>query len=529
MPRYIVYLVIAAGLLTGSVFADSPKAKPESGWTTVNEYLDLVISGNYQSAEQYWLEEPRRRADRFGIEYIDIPLKIDCSSPIIRNPELAAGKTQMRAQGQTSLDTDEFSRYLFEVPAGEERLRHHYYTWTAGGYYWLTFAQDYFSRNWPVTQTKYFRVHYHPDMERYLNPIVLEQVDRFVEDIGHAIGLSGKDLELIEREKVDYFYCHNDGMVRDMTGHSIKGTYDLASDDIISAFFPHYHEITHFLINLKLRRQHMYILPIMREGAAVLYGGRWGKAPTSLLTLGGNIYRQEVLDLDSILTMAGFEASAGADLAYPVAGLFAGFVIENKGSKSYLELYRQLSGGFGELAEMTADDVRAIMIEKLGARDWGELRTRFDEYIDGWLRTSAGLYPGEFEQAETILQTDGLLVGKHEDWITVTATFAKDSLPTGNLLFGYDSTLASGSSSLFDQQYRFGEQFEGYRYGVRFDRAEAGVYDYATNTLVAKYISGMAPSDDYYSETDNKVTLKFKADVVGGKLPSESDFKLLRN
>ena len=120
-----------------------------------------------------------------------------------------------------------------------------------------------------------------------------------------------------------------------------------------------------------------------------------------------------------------------------------------------------------------------------------------------------------------------MLVGKHDDWITVIATFAKDSLPTGNLLFGYDSTLASGSSSLFDEQYRFGRQFEGYRYGVRFDRAEAGVYDYATNSLLAKYIWGMAPSDEYYSESDNKVTLKFKAGLVDGKLPSESDFKLL--
>ena len=84
-------------------------------------------------------------------------------------------------------------------------------------------------------------------------------------------------------------------------------------------------------------------------------------------------------------------------------------------------------------------------------------------------------------------------------------------------------------SSLFESHYRDSSQFEGYRYGIRFDQNEAGLYDYATNTLVAKYIWGITPSDDYYDKQGNKIYLKWKKSALNSVMPTRADFKLLPN
>ncbi|MFQ6008073.1 MAG: hypothetical protein ACE5K8_03890, partial [Candidatus Zixiibacteriota bacterium] len=99
--------------------------------------------------------------------------------------------------------------------------------------------------------------------------------------------------------------------------------------------------------------------------------------------------------------------------------------------------------------------------------------------------------------------------------------------PTGNLLFGLDERLSGSYAVMFDEQYRGKQPFDGYRFGIRFDRNEAGLYDYAANQVIAKYIWGITPSDNYYDSKQNKITIKLKKKLVGDLLPSENNCKLI--
>lgn len=527
MLRIIGNRIFSGLLLAAMTLAICISVRSESGEEMLNEYFDLIVSGNYESAEQFWTEESRRRATRFGIEYIDIPLKVDCSSPLVRNPEMMFGYDKRPISTETALPWEDARRYAFDVLAGRERLGHYYHTIRIGEYQSLLFPQDLYARGWPTRETKYLRILMHPEAQEYLSSIVLNEADRFIEETARAIGVAPDAMALLEREKLNYFFCHDDNLVRDITGYVIKGTYDLASDDIISAFFPHYHEMTHFLVNFKFRRLPLYTLPLLREGVAVHFGGRFGKSPTSLYGLGGYIYREGVVDLDSMLTMEDFERSASADLAYPLAGIFVSYVVDRMGYDVLFDLYREVSGSFDSLISLDIEDIQAIILKSVSKDTWPQFRADFDQYLNDWLSQKAGLYPGILEGGKTILSDSQMTVTRSGDWLCFTATFPAGSQPTGNLLFGRDKELDQTTSMLFEEQYRGGEPFDGYRFGVRFDGNEVGVYDYATSELLAKYIFGISPSPDYYNQAENRITFRIDRALVDNKEPSKNDFKLL--
>jgi hypothetical protein len=72
-------------------------------------------------------------------------------------------------------------------------------------------------------------------------------------------------------------------------------------------------------------------------------------------------------------------------------------------------------------------------------------------------------------------------------------------------------------SLIYDDQYRDKEAPSGYRYGIRFDANEAGLYDYATNTLAAKFISGLVPNNDYLSSDSTKLVFRFRRSLLNGQ------------
>ena len=163
--------------------------------------------------------------------------------------------------------------------------RHNYYTRKHGRHYWLTAPQEYIAREWPVKSSKFFRVHCHPNVDKYVHRAGLDELDRFVEKTAELLKMSGDDLDMIEQEKIEYFYCDSDTTVRQITGQLTRGLLDLATSDIITATFPHHHELVHLLVNIKLKKLPLFTLPLLREGVAVKYGGRWGKRPEALHSL----------------------------------------------------------------------------------------------------------------------------------------------------------------------------------------------------------------------------------------------------
>ena len=501
--------------------------KAESDVGVLAGYFDLLASGNIESAYYLWTEESRERASRFGIEYENIPLKIDCYSPIVKDIELMRDHLQPPAKKTAKMPRG-FSYLMYSAIVNGNLTEYTYYMRKIDDYFWFTFPQEYYSIDWETKQTKYFNIRYNSLLENNLNEIVLQEADNFIELMAKKMQLSNEALKLIEEKKIEYIYCESDKRVRDITGHLVKGTYDMPSNDIISAFFPHHHEIVHLLINMKLQKLPLYALPLLREGTAVYYGGRWGKAPNTLTTIGEFLISEKIVSLDSILTFSDFSKSATSNIAYSVAGLFSGYLVDRMGVDAYFTLYRDLCGDYNSLLFLSADDIKAKFSQAVKVSNWDELQNDFRSYLDHVV-SNAQMLPGITDSKKEIYNANGIVIRDDKDYYTFEITAQTADTVSGNLLFDYQKILDGKQSTLFEEQYKMNQKFSGHRYGVRYDRNEVGVYDYATNHLIAKYIWSLRPSDDYFDDASHKLFFKCKKEVISLKLNSKTEFTILPN
>ena len=493
----------------------------------LTDYFDMLESGNYETATMMWLPEDQERATRFGIEYRDIPVRPDCASPIVQDLELYRNYMYQPVKRYELLDHGAYAQLEYSQVVEGNQVEHTYYVKKQGDYYWLIFPQDYFAASWPVKETRYFRVHYHPDIEKFLNPVLFDEADRYIDHMAKVLDYSKDDLKLLADTKIEFFYCNNDSTVTEITGQKTKGLFDVASNDIISANFPHFHELTHLLVNFKLRQLPLFTLPFMQEGAAVYYGGRWGKKPSALFDLGIFIYRENFVDLDSILTIRGFRINSGADISYPVAAIFTSYLEDKLGRDRYFELYRNFSGNYKELAILTPIDIQNKIVSFTGMADWPSLKADFENYLNSKLDDVKMAAPGGIDDGRVVLDNDNFKISQDKNWLAFEFPGHDDTLFQGSLFFGRDNRLEGKNSLLFEEQFQGNQAFDGYRYGVRFDRNEAGLYDYGTNELVAKFIWGITPLEGYYDRDTNRIYIKFKTAVLGDKLPDFQDYKFL--
>lgn len=522
MRHFAIALCLIAGFLIGPA-AERSRADSR-GIETLEEYLDLLYSGNVESAAMLWIEPVQERGARFGITYTGIPIKHDCNSPFLRHMTLMRefifspiSRVKSRRKG-TLYDL------TFEKVVDQQVITHTYYAWRLGDYYWLAYPQDFNTQDWPVVESDYFRIHVHPDNQKFLNQCVLDEADRFIAAMLDTLDMSEALKTEFAREKIEYFFVDTDSTIQDWTGHLTKGMFDLPTNDILSSVFPHYHEITHLLVNAKLHELPLYTLPILREGIAVRYGGRWGKNAAALIDLGVFLQREQIVPFDSILTMNGFANFAGADIGYPVAGVFSYYLVDKLGLDGYWKLYRSFSDEFNIINSMSVPQIQQQFADQCGFGSWADLTADLDDYLSSTLARQAVALPGGSEGGKELVTGEDFTVSNHGDWLDFTFTLPESDSLTGTLLWGMDCRLANSASTLFDEHFGGEMPFGGYRYGVRFDRNEAGLYDYGTNQLMAKYIWGITPSEKYVDEKTHSIHIRFKKSIVGDVVPKDGDY-----
>jgi hypothetical protein len=518
-----------AAFLTVMTASVSAEESYRDASPVINEYFELVFSGNYDIAGDMWTPEALERSGRFGIRFTGIPIKADCNSPLMRNLDVLASKGVAPIRKYETLgDKQEWYQVEYADVFGSALLKHNYYLQRRGDWFWLGYSQDFYSTGWPVVESRYLRIRTHPAMQKYLNSIGLAEADRFVEQMANRLNMTDKMLASIGTTKIEYFFCPTDSAVQQMSGFLVKGTLDLASNDIISADFPHFHEMTHLLVNIRLQELPLYTLPFVREGLAVYLAGRWGKHPAPLMDLAVFLYEQELIVFDSILTMSGFEAESGADIVYPVAGLFTSYLVEKMGMPKFLDLYLRLSGKFPEVDGLSVNDVQTAFTKAAGRISWDDLKTDFVNYLKRHKEKDVVALPGVGKQGKKIIDDTRFTVFDDGDWLAFEFVAAPgDTLCQGNLVFGPIDSLKGQVSSLFESQYHDGTLVDGYRFGVRYDQNEAGLYDYVTNQLVAKYIWGITPSDDYFNAEQKKIAVRFRKSLLNGLLPEKGQCRLL--
>lgn len=521
-------LILLALLLAGFLVSPSV-AQIQPAVHTLQEYFDLLASYNVESAGYLWSEAIQERAGRFGIIYEDIPIKADCASPYIQELDKYRFELTKPVKRWEKVDQENFIKLTQTIRHDRIEVAHDYYAQKIGGYYWLSAPQDYLARDWPIVVSKYFRIHVHPDVEKYVNRQLLNNFDSFLKETADKLKIDDETVEQIEREKIEYFYCDTDQTVEQICGHLTRGLMDMATNDIISAAFPHFHEVVHLLINIKLKELPLFSLPLLREGLAVKYGGRWGKRPEALMDLAAFLVREHLVELDSMLTYKDFSEVAQADIAYPVAGQFVSFLMERIGFGKFFQMYREFSGSSETVYGFDTEDVRSKLLQYTDHKDWLDLTLDFGRQIELAIKEEAVIAPGTGNKAREILSRPGFRVLEDDDWFCFEFSSEATGPPLGNLLFGPAHEGEPLVSSLFENQYHGQLDREGYRFGIRYDQFEAGLYDYLTNELAAKYILGIAPSADYFDPEQNIIRLRIRKSLIHNFISGSVSCRLLPN
>ncbi|MCP4705209.1 MAG: hypothetical protein GY865_11405 [candidate division Zixibacteria bacterium] len=522
--RFILNIVLILILFT-PVFSFA-KSNIQVVHEMLAEYFDLIRSGNYESALGMWDPLAVKKANRLGIDYNDIPLKIDCNSPVLYNYEKLKNRLDLGIKSKSTLDTG-FIRIQFKPETINESNSYLYYAKQTGNYFWFIFPQDYYSIDWPIYESKYFRFIVNPLRDNSYNKIASTSLDLFVEEIAAKISISPEELEVLAREKIDYYLCQTEQEVFRISGHQTDGFYDPASDAIISSNFPEFHLVARLLVNYKLNQLPLFTLPVIKEGLAISLGGRWYRSPGVILDFGEYILNYDLTEIDSVLTAIGNENINMSDITFPIEACMIDYIINSLGTEKFFQLYNTLSGDVHFVNNLSINDVKNIIGEAF-EQPWNEFKKQFDTYTASEKSHKGLISPGQIKTDNEIFNDGGFVVSSSEQWLKINYTAKNDQNNEANLVFSRPASLNEKTSELFKEQYKENQEYKGYRFGIRIDKNEIGLYDYAINQLKAKYIYNFSPDPAYYDSTNGVISAYFDINLLEGILPGDSDYELIK-
>ncbi len=495
----------------------------------IDYYFDLVLSGNYESASGLWEPSSLARANRLGIEYENIGVKIDCTSPIIYDFDRMRNYITQGVHSVAVIDS-QVIRWKFRVDKeGDEgeKTSHFYFTAKTGGYYWLITPQDYYARDWNMHESRYFRFYINPVKDNYYNDLAAKSLDDFVDKVADKLSISPERMKILEEMKIDYYLCKSSYEVTLLTGEKERGVYDPASDAIITSLIPHYHKVALLLVNFKLQKLPLFTVPFLRQGLAGFLGGRWQRSPEVVYDFGAYILKYGILNVDSLFEGDKLDIQESGDIASPVDACLAEYLWTKLGMTQFFSLYRALSGDYRYILELSAVSIKDRITEAVG-QDWDSFKSDFMSYVTGDKSDQGLIRPGDVKTDRVLIDEDGLTISASQDWLKIEYKAGKENEPSVLLLFDKVPEMDGKISMLYLEQHSLDTTYEGYRYGIKLDKNEIGLYDYAANLIVAKYVDNFTSDTDYYDKARNKVTAYLDIRLLGGILPGESEYLILK-
>ncbi|MEW5925244.1 MAG: hypothetical protein AB1746_14780 [Candidatus Zixiibacteriota bacterium] len=520
-------------ILIGAVFVFLMAA--ESGYSAADEaraqeiihyYLDLLRSGNFESARGLWEPSCLEQSDRLGIQYDGIPIKADCGSPFLYNYDKMKVFLPDGIVSKLTLDSNT-TRWKVEGTIDSEKIVYYYFTSLIGNYYWIIPPHYYFSKGWPVVESKYFRFIINPERMIHYNDFIAGSLDETVESLASELLIPAEKLDLLAGKKIDYYLCLDDHEVENLAGKTNREGYDRGFDIIITRFIPDFHKVALLLLNYKLENPPLFTLPAIREGLATCLAGQWQRAPEVVFDFGDYILRYGIVKLDSILTYDQYIDITSGDITGPVGACFAKYIYSQLGDDGFFGLYRTLSGDYKTMSGLTTDDIKRIIGTAMN-QPWPVIESGFYAFLEKRRPQHGLIYPGDIATEKVIIDDSGLVISASDKWIKIEYQSQNNERIELSLLLDRESRLEGKKSMLFDEQYRTAPGYDGFRYGIKFDKNEIGLYDYAVNQIKAKFIDDPGVKSPYYDSTDNKVTAYFDIGLIGGTLPDIESYRILR-
>ncbi len=482
-----------------------------------NGYLEALMRSDSILAESFWISEEIELSKRLGIEYIGIEAKYDCASPVIENLNLIR-EGSARVLTGNPLMRGEWLELPVNAVQGKDTLKTTYYMVRRGDDWKLTAPLFVHTGKWSTVETKYATLHYNDTS--LVNGYALRELDRFIDQLTRQLAIPEADMIHLAQVRIHYYLC-NEAEIELLTGYQAQGMTNLQFDAVVTRQLPHYHELSHFMINYAMRRLPLYTLPCLQEGMACYLGGRWGKSPAIILYAGYYTYELGLTVLEEVLTYDGFHHQVGMpDITYPVSALLMKTTIDNAGIGRFRDLYLELSGTSREVIALSQLRVQ-MRIAQFTGQSWAEFLQDYESVADSY--KYCGIIPGiqvDYTDSLTNINCDEITVDicESDESYCFKINGITSNINCTILLSDPDIDVEDNYRSWMFNEQHSDEEYSGETFGIRFSSSDAGLYNYLTNILSAKYISSFLPSEDYWDSESNILTFSLLKITLPRKL-----------
>lgn len=455
---------------------------------TPQKFFNALI---YDKAEitDYVNKDELAKSERLGITYTDVKNKfmLGYELPDEIKDGIKSGKYKYEVKEQSLADA--YSQVTFSVP--EANFGKVYY-FNNG----FVSNSTYFTEGWQKKESKYFN--FSLEEPKYFNDYCVKRLDDFVDMIADTLGYTISEKRMLEKEKLGYIFCADEKGVEKITGFNAKGLAMLGTDEVVTSYQTHFHEVAHLLINYKIKTLGLYTLPFFMEGFAVAVGGRGGMVPRVVTDLGCYLQKTGELTYDSIFTFDQFRNMDGS-MTYPVSGLYNSFLLSELGSYKYLELYKKVNGDL--------EYVKNINLNSLNL----PVGTKWDSYLEDY-KNNPNIY---FDANDTNTLNNGGNMG------------SIDVLNNGNIKFSIPEYMFIGflennvsttnyTSKLFITM--FPEDSINLKflteYGIFVDSISVKIVNFYNDEIVVNYYKELSSENQKVPERKNRYEFFVKASIL---------------
>lgn len=421
--------------------------------TFIDSFFQALIN-NQDNITNFVDPDELTRSSRLGINYTGIKNKFLISYDIEDSlKELIAGKKLEYKTNIAETDGD-FSKIEFSIPP----LNYSKVFYFKSGKY--ISPTTYYSRNWETDTSKYFI--FKISDPAYFNKYCENKLDEFVDKMADKLQYTDEEKQLLQKEKIYYLLCKDAAEIKTISGFDMRGQYLTAFDEILTTYNTHYHELSHLLMNYKLKNLSLFTLPFFMEGFAVAMGGRGGLSTRVVTDIGLFLQVKGIISYDSILTNDDFYKE-DASLTYPVSGLYTLLLMKTLGMDSYLELYKKVNGDLEYL--------KKIKLEDLNLPDKKEFKNYLKEYEkEKYINSEKCSYPKRHFMEE----------------IYIDSCYSFET--RDNFIYLYpisDSGNENYKSKIFNEVTKKTYNLEAYL--IKVDTVSIKLYNCYSNELIASY------------------------------------------
>lgn len=452
---YSIFLFL---FIFSTVLRAGVKAAPDE----IDRFFKALLSGD--DISRFVLDSELEKSKRLGVNYENTPLKFLISYDIDKSIKEKINSGQMKYNITKEDLGGDFTKASFSIK-GMNYKREFFFKDNK-----YVSPELYYTKDWKNFKTKYFN--FFISDSSLFNNYSAGKLDAYVDAACDLLNITKDDKDLLEKNKIIYILCKDENEIEKLTGFNTRGMYILAFDEIITTFNTHFHELSHLLINFRLKRLPLYTLPFLQEGFATVTGGRGGLTRNVILDAGYYLEKSGYIPYNSILTKKEF-ISEDASMTYPVAGLYNYFLIKELGIEAYLKLYRSLSGSEEFVDNIGLDSIRFPS------------QVRFKEFLDTY-KYLGGISFEEKGSPGRVIYEDA------EGKIYDSGKFYLVKLK-GSMVLSPQEKPENYKSRKFQEIFPKAG-YKGEKYLITSNAKEVSVYNLYTNNLIASYSAGFSLS-----------------------------------